>query len=54
MVTYRTVRSAATDTGPGLIFVGLGLFAMLLLIAIFIFMVGLAGAFVFNAVLGKE
>ena len=41
-------------TGPGLIFAALGLLAMFFLIAVFIFIICLAGAFVFSAVLGEE
>jgi hypothetical protein len=48
------LRSVATKTGPGLIFAALGLIATFFLIATFVFMVGLAGAFVFSAMLGEE
>lgn len=54
MVTHRTARSAVGKAGPGLIFTGLGLFAFLFMIAIFVFMVFLAGAFILSAVLGEE
>ena len=55
MITHRTkARSTATDTRLGLVFVALGIFAMLFLAAIFLFVVGLAGAFVFSALLGEE
>jgi hypothetical protein len=47
-------RSTATKTGPGIVFAALGLLALVFLIAAFIFMVSLAGAFVFGAVLGEE
>ena len=54
MTVPRVLRSVATKTGSGLVFAALGLLAMLFLIAVFIFMVGLAGAFVVSAVLGEE
>ena len=43
----------AIDPGPG-VFFGLGLFAMLFLVAFFISMAGPAGAFAFSAMLGEE
>jgi hypothetical protein len=50
----RAPRPPAIKTGPGLVFAALGLLAAFFLIAACIFMVGLAGAFVFSAILGEE
>jgi hypothetical protein len=54
MTVPRVLRSVATKTGPDLVFAALGLLAVLFLTAAFIFMVGLAGAFLLSAVLGEE
>jgi hypothetical protein len=54
MIAPRVLRSVATKAGPSLIFAVLGLIAMFFLVAAFIFTVGLAGAFVFSAMLGEE
>ena len=54
MMAPRAPRSVAIKTGPGLIFAALGLLAVFVLIAVFIFIVGLASAVVFSAVLGEE
>jgi hypothetical protein len=54
MISHRAKQSEATNTGPGLVFVGLGLFAMFFLAAAFIFIICLAGAFIFSIALGEE
>jgi hypothetical protein len=54
MVAHRGLRSVAAKTGPGLVFSALGLFAAFFLVAILIFIVGLAVAFIISAVFGEE
>lgn len=54
MIAPQALRTAASKSGPGLVFAALGLLAIFFLIAAFIFTVGLAGTFLLSAVLGEE
>jgi hypothetical protein len=54
LLAPKAPRSVAIKTGPGFVFAALGLLALFFLIAVFIFMVGVAAAFMFIAELSEE